>query len=479
MTDRPAASTRDDLAGRLATLEMSLDRERDRRRRLERVLLGGVLFAAGFGALAAGGFSNVTEVVQTRRLEIIDDNDRVVMLATAARHGGRLDVWDAAQRNIARLTGNGVGGDFSLFDRGGRPVAGMYAAGTAARIEVSNPESGSAAAVLTADERGGLVTTADDQGRRGTRMSTRNGRGMVAVGTPERDLAILDMTDSTGRITTRPLDGEIETRLEDRGVLVMSPSHTLASLGPSEDGGRLELRDDKGRLRMSGVADSDGGRLETLDGDGTARVSLGLGTGGTGVRVRNSGGESIIAFGEDSTGGGAFEVSDEEGNRCLTMGVGEVAGRIVISTREGLPALSAGGGREGGRFDVNDREGDVVATLRGMGDGGRIGVASETAGVGISLDATRNEAPSFSMFTPTGRIVAIAATTSGGLINLNDATGAVAVAVGAANDAPGGVVSVRNEEGKEVLRAGVREGGEGILEVYNESHTRKRSLVAP
>ena len=46
MTDRPAASTREDLAGRLATLEMSLDRERDRRRRLERVLLGGVLFAA-------------------------------------------------------------------------------------------------------------------------------------------------------------------------------------------------------------------------------------------------------------------------------------------------------------------------------------------------------------------------------------------------------------------------------------------------
>ena len=103
------------------------------------------------------------------------------------------------------------------------------------------------------------------------------------------------MTDSTGRITTRPLDGDIETASRIV-VSVMSPSHTLASLGPSEDGGRLELRDDKGRLRMSGVAT---GRRTTRDPMATARrVSLGLGTGGTGEGGNS--GQSIIA-GEDST----------------------------------------------------------------------------------------------------------------------------------------------------------------------------------
>ena len=35
-----------------------------------------------------------------------------------------------------------------------------------------------------------------------------------------------------------------------------------------------------------------------------------------------------------------MEISDEEGNRCLSMGIGEVAGRLVISTREGNPSIS-------------------------------------------------------------------------------------------------------------------------------------------
>ena len=115
------------------------------------MLLGGILFAAGFGALA-GGFSNVTDVVQTRRLEIIDDNDRVVMPATAACMAA--DSTSGTPPSRHRPPHRERGRRRFLFDRGGRPVAGMYADGTAARIEVSNPENGSAAAVLTADERG-------------------------------------------------------------------------------------------------------------------------------------------------------------------------------------------------------------------------------------------------------------------------------------------------------------------------------------
>ena len=86
------------------------------------------------------------------------------------------------------------------------------------------------------------------------------------------------------------------------------------------------------------------------------------------------------------------------------------------------------------------------------------------------------------MFTPTGRIVAIAATTSGGLINLNDATGAVAVA-GKANDGPGGVVSATRRARRSCGRS--REGGEGILEVYNEStpgeswHHESETRISP
>ena len=174
-----------------------------------------------------------------------------------------------------------------------------------------------------------------------------------------------------------------------------------------------------------------------------------------------------------------MEISDHEGNRCMSMGIGEVAGRLVISTREGTPSLMAGGGLEGGRIDVRDREGELVATMRGLGDGGRVGVAADATRFGMNLDVTNNEPPTFTMFGPTGRLLAIAATASGGLINLHDASGDVAVAVGSANNAPGGILSIRNDDGNEVLRAGVKDGGEGILEVYNESQTRKRSVAAP
>ena len=480
MPQRPTeAATQDDLARRLETIETALDRERHRRQRLERLLIGGVLLVGGLGAIAASGIDRVVDVVQTRRLEILDDNDRVVMLASAARHGGRLDIWDAGQRNIARLTGNGRGGDFSLFDRGGRQVAGVYAAGTSARIEVNNPENGSAAAMLTANERGGMVSTADDQGRRGARMYGGNGRGAIAVGTPDRDLAILDMTDSGGRITALPAKGDLATAIEAEGVRLSSSVHTFATLGHADGGGRLELLDAKGKPRFSALADATGGRLETLDAKGVTRVSLGVGSGGTGMRMRNTMDEPILAFGEDLQGGGAFELSDQDGNRCVSLGVGEVAGRLVMSTREGKTSLTAGGGREGGRIDVNDREGDLVATMRGIGDGGRLGVASSNQGTGLSIDASSNSLPMLAMFTPTGRSVSIAATTTGGLVNLHDPSGRIAVAMGAASNAPGGIVSVRNDDGNEVIRAGVTEGGEGIIEVYNESKTRNRSLSAP
>ena len=480
MTERSVETTTSDcLARRLAMLETSLDHEKTRRRRMERFLVGGALLAAGLGAMAASGLSNVADVIQTHRLEIVDDNDKVVMLATAARHGGRIDVWDAAQRNIARLSGNGLGGDFTLFDRQGRRVAGVYAAETSARIEVNNPDNGSAAALLTADERGGMVTTSNAQGVRGARMSCENGSGLVAVGTPERDLAILDMNEASGRVSARPRQGEGMALLEGEAIEIVSGLHTLASLDHTEDGGRLLLRDLDGKLRLSGIAEANGGRLETLDDKARARVALGIGTGGTGLRIRNSDDKVILAFGEESQGSGALEISDQEGNRCLTMGVGEIAGRILVDKRDGLPALAFGGSRNGGRIDVKDRDGDTVATLQGLDGGARIGVASEDRNSGIYLDVPKNESPTLVMFTPIGRSIAMAATANGGMVNLHDASGDVAVVVGCDTDNRGGLVSIRNDNGQEVVRAGIKKDGEGIIEVHNEIRTRKRSLSAP
>ncbi|MCP4835824.1 MAG: hypothetical protein GY895_13800 [Phycisphaera sp.] len=477
MTDH---SNRDDLfTRRLESLEASLYRERLRRRRTEALLLGGLLIAASLGALAATGTSNVVDVVQTHRLEILDDNDQVVLLATAARHGGRVDVWDAAQRNIARLGGNGLGGDLTLFDRGGRQVAGMYATTRSARIEVNNPADGSAAVRLSTDEAGGRMIVSDDIGRPGARISASKGKGIISVGTPEQDQLVLEATDGGGRITARPDAGDVTTMLRGDGLHITSSIHTLASLEPAPGGGSLRLRDDRGEPRVEVRAEPIGGRIQTLDTDGLTRVAIGVGSGGTGLRVSNRDGASVLALGEDGDGSGVFEISDLEGNRCIAFGIGEIAGRMTISNRDGARMLDAGGGSSGGRLDVRDGEETVVATMRGIEDGGRIAVGIGAANVGVTIDVTKQGSPTLAIVTPSGRSVGIAGTPAGGLINLHDGAGDVVVAAGAVKDAPGGIVSIRNRSGEEVVRAGVKDEGQGVIEVYNESHTRKRSVSAP
>lgn len=477
MTDH--SNSNELFARRLESLEASLDRERLRRRRTEALLLGGVLVAASLGAVAATGISTVVDVVQTHRLEILDGNDQVVLLATAARHGGRVDVWDAAQRNVARLGGNGLGGDLTLFDRGGRQVAGMYATQGSARIEVNNPADGSAAVRLSADDAGGRVIVSDDIGRPGARLSASNGKGVITVGTPKRDQLILEATDAGGRITARPNNGDVTTMLRGDGLHIASSIRTLASLEPAPDGGNLRLHDDQGQPRIEVRAEPIGGRIETLDANGLTRVAIGVGSGGTGLRVTNQKGSSVLALGEDGEGSGVLEISDLEGNRCVAFGIGESAGRMTISGRKGARMLDAGGGRDGGRIDVRDRDEAVVATMRGIEDGGRIAVGVDAASVGVKIDVTKQGSPMLAIVTPSGRSVGIAGTPSGGMLNLHDGSGEVVVAAGAVNGATGGVVSVRNRSGEEVVRAGVKKEGQGVIEVYNESHTRKRSVSAP
>ena len=103
----------------------------------------------------------------------------------------------------------------------------------------------------------------------------------------------------------------------------------------------------------------------------------------------------------------------------------------------------------------------------------------ESKSIGGSLEARDDGPATFSIYGPSGRTVAIAATANGGLLNLLDLGGNVAVAAGAAEDGPGGVVAVRNEKNTQVVRVGVNDRGEGEIEVYDAPGTRKRKVSAP
>ena len=465
-----------DLVRRLQSLESRLDRERGRRRRFERTALALGTVMMILGVMAAGRGSSVLDVVQTRRLEVLDQNDRVVMLASAARHGGRIDVWDSEQRNIVRLSGNGVGGDLAMFDRGGRQVVGMYADGQAARLEISNPDTATPAVLLTAGKNGGMVSVADQAGQPAIRMTTERRRGLLAIGKPGQDSVILDSTDIGGRLRVNPSRGRHSVRIEGGTIQVDVGSQSLVTIKAEDGGGKFQLNDRNGKLRMAGAASPAGGLLDFHNAEGIAIVSVGGNDPARGLRVRNDSGVSVAAVGSGDDGCGVLEIADLEGSRCGMIGVDKAGGRLLLAGRNGRSYLDAGGGNSGGRIEVRDAEERVAAVMRGAKNGGQITVGLKP---GITLDAVGTAAPIISIFGPEGRLAALVAATTGGLLNLMDADGAIAVATGASTSARGGVLSIRNEVGEEVIHAGVTEDDEGLIEVFNATHTRNRTLTAP
>lgn len=472
----PRTATADAVESRLASLETALTEERRRRRRLERVTGLAVLAAVAFGTLAAARPGSIVDVVQTRRLEVLDDGDRVVLVATAARHGGRIDLWDDAQVNVARLGANGIGGDLSLFDRRGRRSLSAFSDTDAGRIEVGGPDGGPAV-LLTADDRGGRVAAIDSDGRALARLEGRDDHGVVAVGVAGRDVVELAAGDAGGRVLVRPEVGEGGIDLRGAGTLDLSVGpRRILGLSADADGGRVELCDPDGRPRIDLTASGSGGLLEARDRRGNALVALGVGASGSGMRVRNAEGIAAAAVGVDADGRGAIEIAAADGTRVAGLGVGTTGGRLTLAGLDGRSFLEAGGDGDGGRLEIRDAEERTVATMAGAGNGGRIAVGLEPARVGITLDVAGTGTPTISVIGPGGRTVAIAATPTGGLVNLFAADGVLSVAAGAATDGPGGVVSIRNERGTEVIRAGTTSDDRGLIAVSDATGGRTRRL---
>ncbi|MDE0890488.1 MAG: hypothetical protein OSA40_13670, partial [Phycisphaerales bacterium] len=195
-----------DLDARLDQLTRDLATERKRRRRLEKGVLALALVAIGAGTIAASSLQTASEVVRTKRLEIVDENGRIVALASAAKHGGRIDLWDDAGTNSARLGGNGTGGDLALWNRAGEQVVAAYADGTAGRLEV-NTKGGAVGVAISADDRGGLLTVSDGNGESAAEIRCGTDGGEFAAVTAGQDTALLAARNDGGRLTLLDADG--------------------------------------------------------------------------------------------------------------------------------------------------------------------------------------------------------------------------------------------------------------------------------
>jgi hypothetical protein len=473
------ASPSHGLDARLDQLSRDLATERRRRRRLEKGVLALALIAISAGTIAATSLQTASEVVRTKRLEIVDENGRIVALAAAAKHGGRIDLWDDAGTNSARLGGNGTGGDLALWNRAGEQVVAAYADGTAGRLEV-NTKGGAVGVAISADDRGGLLTVSDGNGESAAEVRCGTDGGEFAAITAGQDTALLAARNDGGRLTLLDANGRESAKLMGTGRLdLLRDRQVQTSLVATQSGGGLRLSAPSGQVRITADASLSGGLVQTHDLNDVPVVAIGSGEGGSGIRVRNSDAVSVAAIGVDGNGHGAIEVSSLSGDRCGSLVVGESGGKLFLGNNEGKPFIEAGGDSDGGLMQVYDRNMKVAATIQGLGEGGRIAVGIASKGIGGSIEARGDGPAALSIFGPGGRSVAIAAGQNGGLINLLDIDGGVAFAAGAATDGPGGVMAIQNEKGAQVIRVGVNARGNGEIEVYDASATRKRKISAP
>ena len=95
---------------RLARIERELTAARRDavRWRTGTIIVGAVALAGGL--VAATQVARVEDVIRVRRLEVVGEGDKVVMLAQAGETGGQLDVWSKGGANVVRMSAGTDGG---------------------------------------------------------------------------------------------------------------------------------------------------------------------------------------------------------------------------------------------------------------------------------------------------------------------------------------------------------------------------------
>jgi len=445
-TPRPSVETPEDariaaLASELRSLrgEVASLRARTRAARLVGVVSATVL-VLGLGAMTAPA-QQVSRVLQTKRLEIVDDAGRVALVATAAPQGGRLDLWNTAGANVARLGVNDAGGDFILWSRDGSPSVSAYAQSAGGRLEVGGGGE-RVAALIESSTLGGRLSLANRAGNPVVGAAAFDDGGTIRVANREnRDVAVLSSAQTGGGLALSAGSGELFARL-------------LAG----EDGGEFDLACRGGTHRVTASATEKESLVSALSPRGAARL-------------------------ESTPAGGSVDVLGADGARLASLETNAVGGVLVCRT-SGERALASIGANpqldRGGIMQIyNAAQSPVFAAAANAEGAGRLALGTSDGAATFIAESGREDGASLSLSRAGRRSLALLAGTTGGLVNLFSAAGTPIVVAGAAEDAAGGAVIVRSLEGKDLVRVGVDERGGGNVVLFNKDASERRSVAAP
>ncbi len=371
-----------DLLSRVARLEAALDQATNAaqraRRSARRWSLGAIVGTAlGAMALMAAGLPDSFAVVRTKRLEIVDDQNRVVGLMTVGSDGGQFDLWSTGGANVARIAATPKGGDFSMWNAAGRPAVGAFVGDAGGRFEVYD-EGGRAMGRMNASRTGGELVLQTSLGKPGIiAKADDRGGGIAACDAVGRPLAELSSADGAGLV-----------------LVADQNARAVATLKSTERGGAIELTDSRGTAAFSAGADVGGGSFTVHSPEGRALLTGGASpSGGGSLEVRTVNGEPVVSASTGEGMTGRIIVSNPDGQRGIALqGTSGSYGIAILEATRRVLLLEGNSG--GGRMEITDLGGraSVVAGIDAEAKSGTISLRDTAAKeiVRISADEKGN-----------------------------------------------------------------------------------------
>ncbi len=335
--------TIESLAERLDQLESCANASASAARRWRRVAIATGATALAFATLAATQSARTPDVIRARRFEVVDKDDKIVLLAGIGQNGGQLDLWANGGSNVVRIGANNDGGDLSLWNTKQQGVAAIYATPQGARIEATMADA-SGSAMLRAEGAGPSIVIADGQdrprvvataaaGSAGISVRNENGQELAAMGAADGSGGIMRVAQPDGVIASQLLavesGGMVEctTRAGVRAASFGSPAATT--------GGSVVLFTPEGSEALTLTAHTDqGSRMALLGPAGDAIAVVEGGADNTGLFALFAQGKRVAALGA-STSGGLLNLAKADGRAVVVAGVASDADGGAVSIRSG------------------------------------------------------------------------------------------------------------------------------------------------
>ncbi|MDA1262877.1 MAG: hypothetical protein O3B75_08290 [Planctomycetota bacterium] len=361
------------LSQRMETLEAriaELQHADHRARRWKILAVSAGVALISLAGLAATRPSQTAEVIRARRFEVVDQNDKIVLLAGIGQNGGQIDVWSNSGTNVLRFGANNDGGDLAIWNNAGSGVASVYATSQGGRIEAIMPdESGSVR--ICAETGGPSMAIVDGQGHprlvaamagtsTGINIRSAAGEELAAMGAVDGEGGIIRVAQNDGTLAAQMVafktggsigcansngsrSAVLESAQNDTGGVMKlfraDGTEAIAAMAQSESGARFSLFGSlqqpvailesgingmgmisflQGTTRVAGLGSStNGGLLNLAKADGKAVVIAGAASDADGgaISVRSGSGSQLVRIGVDRVGAGEVAVYDGPGTR--------------------------------------------------------------------------------------------------------------------------------------------------------------------